>query len=156
VLSGGRKRSWRPAHERKHHPRCGRGARQEMSPSRMEGTYPRLGREPWQRTTLYRARQNGRVTASLAALPLRPVVQTPPRRNLNTCLAPCALPLKHGAPGSQNFTSTEIASCATDDKGSDVTMQQSPDYRRSCVCRWAIARTLCGPSSAGPMKIQSV
>jgi FO synthase len=53
---------------------------QEMSPEALEAVICALGREPWQRTTLYKDVPADRVAASLAALPLQPVVQTPPQR----------------------------------------------------------------------------
>jgi FO synthase len=46
---------------------------QEMPPEAMESLIRSLGREPWQRTTLYRSVPPGRVEASIGALPLLPL-----------------------------------------------------------------------------------
>jgi FO synthase len=46
---------------------------QEMPPEAMESLIRSLGREPWQRTTLYRSAPPGRVEASIGALPLLPL-----------------------------------------------------------------------------------
>jgi FO synthase len=53
---------------------------QELPPEDMEAMIRAAGREPRQRTTLYRPVDDERREASLAAPPLAPVVQTPVRR----------------------------------------------------------------------------
>jgi FO synthase len=53
---------------------------QEMPPAAMEGLIRACGREPWQRTTLYRPAPREREVASLRAKPLAPPVDTPVRR----------------------------------------------------------------------------
>ena len=51
---------------------------QEMSPAAMETLIRSIGREPWQRTTLYDAAACERVAASFAAPPLAPMLNSPP------------------------------------------------------------------------------
>jgi FO synthase len=51
---------------------------QEMSPEAMEALIRSLGREPWQRTTLYREAPAGQVSASFGAAPLSPPIDAPP------------------------------------------------------------------------------
>ena len=53
---------------------------QEMPPEAMEDAIRALGRTPWQRTTLYAEAPPGRVSASYAAPPLAPSIDTPARR----------------------------------------------------------------------------
>jgi FO synthase len=53
---------------------------QEMPPAAMEALIRSLGREPRQRTTLYKAVPRDRVAASFAAPPLLPPVNTPVQR----------------------------------------------------------------------------
>jgi FO synthase len=53
---------------------------QEMPPEAMEATIRSIGREPWQRTTLYRTAPPDRVAASFGAPPLAPPVETPVAR----------------------------------------------------------------------------
>ncbi len=48
---------------------------QEMPPEAMEALIRSLGREPWQRTTLYREAPTTRVRASFGAAPLAPPVE---------------------------------------------------------------------------------
>jgi FO synthase len=50
---------------------------QEMSPEAMERLIKSLGRQPWQRTTLYRAAPPERTVASFDAPPLAVPVDTP-------------------------------------------------------------------------------
>ncbi len=50
---------------------------QEMPPQRMEQMIRALGREPWQRTTLYAEAPAARQRASFAAAPLQPLVFAP-------------------------------------------------------------------------------
>jgi FO synthase len=52
---------------------------QEMPPEAMEALIRSLGREPWQRTTLYRSASPDRAAASFGAAPLSPPVDTPLR-----------------------------------------------------------------------------
>jgi FO synthase len=54
---------------------------QEMPPEAMERIIRALGREPWQRTTLYQAAPAERQRASFAAAPLAPPIETPARRH---------------------------------------------------------------------------
>src|SRR5262249_12930356 len=58
------------------------GARhgEEMPPEAMERLIRSLGRQPWQRTALYREAPAARAAASFGAPPLVPPVQTPARR----------------------------------------------------------------------------
>jgi FO synthase len=51
---------------------------QEMSPEAMESLIRGIGREPWQRTTLYREAPAGQVSASFGAAPLSPPIDTAP------------------------------------------------------------------------------
>src|SRR5437588_14069 len=51
---------------------------QEMSPAAMETLIRSIGREPWQRTTLYDAAACERVATSFAAPPLAPMLNSPP------------------------------------------------------------------------------
>jgi FO synthase len=51
-----------------------------MPPEAMETVIRSLGREPWQRTTLYRDAPLDRVAASFGAPPLAPTVETPVRK----------------------------------------------------------------------------
>jgi FO synthase len=53
---------------------------QEMPPEAMEEAIRALGRTPWQRTTLYAAAPPSRSSASYAAAPLSPPIDTPARR----------------------------------------------------------------------------
>ena len=53
---------------------------QEMPPERMEEIIRGLGREPWQRTTLYAAAPTERQRASFNAALLSPPIETPARR----------------------------------------------------------------------------
>jgi FO synthase len=53
---------------------------QEMPPEAMEALIRSLGREPWQRTTVYKAAPRERVAASFGAPPLSQPVDTPVRR----------------------------------------------------------------------------
>jgi FO synthase len=53
---------------------------QEMPPEAMEALIRSIGREPWQRTTLYQAAQQDRVAASFGASALSPPIDTPVRR----------------------------------------------------------------------------
>jgi FO synthase len=53
---------------------------QEMPPEAMEALIRSLGREPWQRTTLYKAAPAERAAASFGAAPLATPVDTPLRR----------------------------------------------------------------------------
>jgi FO synthase len=53
---------------------------QEMPPEAMDETIRALGRTPWQRTTLYAPAPPSRSTASYAAPPLSPPIDTPARR----------------------------------------------------------------------------
>jgi FO synthase len=53
---------------------------QELPPERMEELIRSLGRVPRQRTTLYGTPPDGQFTRSFAAVPLSPIVLTPPRR----------------------------------------------------------------------------
>jgi FO synthase len=53
---------------------------QEMPPEAMERIIRDLGREPWQRTTLYQAAPPERQRASFTAAPLAPPTDTPARR----------------------------------------------------------------------------
>jgi FO synthase len=53
---------------------------QEMPPEAMERIIRDLGREPWQRTTLYQAVPTERQRASFNAAPLAPPIDTPARR----------------------------------------------------------------------------
>ena len=53
---------------------------QEMPPEAMEETIRALGREPWQRTTLYAPAPPSRAAASFGAPPLAPPVDTPARK----------------------------------------------------------------------------
>ena len=48
---------------------------QEMPPEAMEALIRSLGREPWQRTTLYRPAPANRVAASFGAAPLAPPIE---------------------------------------------------------------------------------
>jgi FO synthase len=58
---------------------------EELPPERMEALIRRTGRQPEQRTTLYRAVDDERRRASFGAAPLAPVVLTPvPRRGAAT------------------------------------------------------------------------
>jgi FO synthase len=50
---------------------------EEMPPAAMERLIRSIGREPWQRTTLYQPTPAGRVAASFAAPPLSPPIETP-------------------------------------------------------------------------------
>jgi FO synthase len=50
---------------------------EEMPPAAMERLIRSIGREPWQRTTLYQPAPAGRVAASFAAPPLSPPIETP-------------------------------------------------------------------------------
>jgi FO synthase len=50
---------------------------QEMPPERMDALLARAGREPWQRTTLYRPAPEHCISASYDAAPLREIVNTP-------------------------------------------------------------------------------
>lgn len=50
---------------------------QEMPPAAMERLIRSIGREPWQRTTLYRPAPAERIAPSFAAPPLSPPVETP-------------------------------------------------------------------------------
>jgi FO synthase len=50
---------------------------QEMAPEAMERLIRSIGREPWQRTTLYRAAPPERIAASFDAAPLSPPIDTP-------------------------------------------------------------------------------
>jgi FO synthase len=53
---------------------------QEMPPEAMEETIRSLGREPWQRTTLYAPAPASRAAASFGAAPLAPPIDTPARK----------------------------------------------------------------------------
>ena len=53
---------------------------QEMPPEAMEAAIRALGREPWQRTTLYAPAPAHRAAASFGAAPLLPPIDTPARR----------------------------------------------------------------------------
>jgi FO synthase len=53
---------------------------QEMPPEAMEALIRSIGREPWQRTTLYQAAQQDRVAVSFGAPALSPPIDTPVRR----------------------------------------------------------------------------
>src|SRR5512135_540579 len=53
---------------------------QEMGPEAMEALIRSLGREPWQRTTLYRDAPPARKAASFGAAPLMDPINTPARR----------------------------------------------------------------------------
>jgi FO synthase len=53
---------------------------QEMPPEAMEQSIRDLGRDPWQRTTLYQAAPAERQRASFNAAPLAPPIDTPARR----------------------------------------------------------------------------
>jgi FO synthase len=53
---------------------------QEMPPEAMEALIRSLGREPWQRTTLYKTAPSDRVAASFGATPLAPPIDTPLQR----------------------------------------------------------------------------
>jgi FO synthase len=53
---------------------------QEMPPEAMARIIRDLGREPWQRTTLYQAAAPKRQRASFSAAPLAPPIETPARR----------------------------------------------------------------------------
>ncbi len=53
---------------------------QEMPPDAIEAIIRGLGRTPWQRTTLYRAADPRRSTASFKAAPLAAPIDTPARR----------------------------------------------------------------------------
>jgi FO synthase len=53
---------------------------QEMPPAAMEALIRSLGREPWQRTTLYKPAPPERVAASFDAPPLSPSINTPVQR----------------------------------------------------------------------------
>jgi FO synthase len=53
---------------------------QEMPPETMEATIRAIGREPWQRTTLYRPAAPDRIAASFGAPPLAPPIDSPPRK----------------------------------------------------------------------------
>jgi FO synthase len=53
---------------------------QEMPPEAMEALIRSLGRDPWQRTTLYKAAPSDRVAASFGATPLAPPIDTPLQR----------------------------------------------------------------------------
>ena len=53
---------------------------QEMPPEAMEALIRDLGREPWQRTTLYQAAPSDRQHASFGAAPLAQPIDTPARR----------------------------------------------------------------------------
>jgi FO synthase len=59
------------------------GARhgQEMAPEEMEVVIRSIGREPWQRTTLYEAAPPERMAASFDTAPLSPPIDTPVRRS---------------------------------------------------------------------------
>jgi FO synthase len=59
------------------------GARhgQEMAPEAMEKVIRSIGREPWQRTTLYEAAPPERMAASFDTAPLSPPIDTPVRRS---------------------------------------------------------------------------
>jgi FO synthase len=59
------------------------GARhgQEMAPEAMEKVIRSIGREPWQRTTLYAAAPPESVAASFGAPPLSPPVDTPVKQH---------------------------------------------------------------------------
>jgi FO synthase len=67
---------------------------QEMAPEAMESLIRSLGREPWQRTTLYRAAPAERIAASFGAAPLsqpinaRPTKASPARIRESTDLRP--------------------------------------------------------------------
>jgi FO synthase len=50
---------------------------QEMAPEAMERLIRSIGREPWQRTTLYRPAPPERIAASFDAAPLSPPIDTP-------------------------------------------------------------------------------
>jgi FO synthase len=52
---------------------------QEMAPEAMERLIRSIGREPWQRTTLYRPAPPERITASFDTAPLSPPIDTPVR-----------------------------------------------------------------------------
>jgi FO synthase len=54
---------------------------QEMPPEAMEALIRSLGREPWQRTTLYKPARPERVAASFEAPPLSPPINTPAQKN---------------------------------------------------------------------------
>jgi FO synthase len=54
---------------------------QEMPPEAMEQLIRSIGREPWQRTTLYHAAPAARVAASFGAPPLATPVDTPVQRH---------------------------------------------------------------------------
>jgi FO synthase len=60
---------------------------QEMPPEAMEALIRSIGREPWQRTTLYKAAPPKRVAASFGAAPLSPAIETPVRRTLDRAVA---------------------------------------------------------------------
>jgi FO synthase len=51
-----------------------------MPPEQMEATIRSIGREPWQRTTLYGDVRHERSAASFGAAPLAPPIDTPARR----------------------------------------------------------------------------
>jgi FO synthase len=53
---------------------------QEMPPEQMEAIIRSIGREPWQRTTLYGDAHADRRTTSFGAAPLAPPIDTPARR----------------------------------------------------------------------------
>jgi FO synthase len=59
------------------------GARhgQEMAPEAMEKVIRSIGREPWQRTTLYEAAPPERMAASFDTAPLSPPIDTPVRQS---------------------------------------------------------------------------
>jgi FO synthase len=54
---------------------------QEMPPEAMERLIRSIGREPWQRTTLYRPAPPERIAASFGAAPLAPTIDTPVRQS---------------------------------------------------------------------------
>jgi 2-iminoacetate synthase ThiH len=58
-----------------------------MPPEAMEAPIRSIGRESWQRTTLYKVASPDRVAASLGALPLSAPVDTPVRRALDSAVA---------------------------------------------------------------------
>jgi FO synthase len=56
---------------------------QEMPPEAMQSLIRSFGREPWQRTTLYKAAPPDRVAASFGAAPLETPIDTPVRQRLH-------------------------------------------------------------------------
>ena len=57
---------------------------QEMPPAAMERLIRSIGREPWQRATLYTPAPTERVAASFVAPPLSPPIETPLARRRAT------------------------------------------------------------------------